>query len=417
MTHQVLPIQTNTYPRRGDPSPEISAFGGFGSQRMQADYLISTLAPPSSNCFLNFAASSLDTFSFTGLGAPSTRSLASFRPRPVSSRTVLITLIFDAPASFRTTVNSVFSSTSAGAAPPPPPPAAATANGAAVTPQRSCKYLPKWAISRIDQASSSPASFSNLGFSELSLIAVAIFLSFLLRAARLKHADEISMSRCEHSDDLSERCLQRPDERGLQLRAGGKTRERRHIVSAHRATADERAEDLQRLEHAGLVDEALRELDLVAFADRDRGRPGEHRAQLALPGLLRGAREQAVLHDVVLDAPRAETASKLLELGHFQPAVLRDHERNGAAELACEAFHLLRFGGDSPALALDLGSGLDLRQAAALLLIENASGPSKGTRRRQTATAAWLPPQARGSRPDLVLLGTGFFGYEVVFPV
>src|SRR5207248_789401 len=125
----------------------------------------------------------------------------------------------------------------------------------------------------------------------LSLIAVAIFLSFLLRAARLKHADEISLSRCEHSDDLSERCLQRPDERGLQLRAGGKTRERRHIVSAHRATADERAEDLQRLEH----------------------------------------------------------------------------ERNGPAELACETFHLLRFSGDSPTLALDLGAGLDLRQAAALL--------------------------------------------------
>src|SRR5439155_3113846 len=292
------------------PLPELAAapadrISDFRPKRAELHF-ISTVAPASSSFFFTAAASSLPMFSFTALGAPSTRSLASLSPRPVSSRTVLITLIFDAPASFRITVNSVFSSASAGAADPPaPPPAAATATGAADTPQRSCRYLPNCAISRIDQASSSPATFSNLGFSELSLTAVAIFLSFLLRAVRLKHADEISLSRCEHSDDLSERCLQRPDERGLQLRAGGKTRERRHIVSAHRATADERAEDLQRLEHAGLVDEALRELDLVAFADRDRGRPGEHRAQLALPGLLRGAREQAVLHDVVLDAPRA----------------------------------------------------------------------------------------------------------------
>src|SRR5207249_10544582 len=126
-------------------------------------YLSSTPAPASSSFFFTAAASSLPMFSLTGFGAPSTRSLASFRPRPVTSPTVLITLIFDAPASFRTTVNSVFSSTSAGAAPPPPPPAAATATGAADTPQRSCKYLPNWAISRIDQASSSPASFSNLG--------------------------------------------------------------------------------------------------------------------------------------------------------------------------------------------------------------------------------------------------------------
>src|SRR5206468_6225081 len=100
-------------------------------------YFSSTVAPASSSFFFTAAASSLPMFSFTGLGAPSTRSLASLRPRPVSSRTVLITLIFDAPASFSTTVNSVFSSASAGAAPPAPPGDAATATGAADTPQRS----------------------------------------------------------------------------------------------------------------------------------------------------------------------------------------------------------------------------------------------------------------------------------------
>ena len=45
------------------------------------------------------AASSFDTPAFTACGAPSTRSFASLRPRPVISRTTLMTWIFFAPAS------------------------------------------------------------------------------------------------------------------------------------------------------------------------------------------------------------------------------------------------------------------------------------------------------------------------------
>src|SRR6202521_1615827 len=52
-------------------------------------YLISTFAPASSNFFLMASASALLTPSFTGFGAPSTRSLASFKPRLVTSRTAL----------------------------------------------------------------------------------------------------------------------------------------------------------------------------------------------------------------------------------------------------------------------------------------------------------------------------------------
>ena len=55
---------------------------------------------------LAFSAASLLTFSRTAFGAPSTRSLASFRPRPVSSRTSLMTWIFLSPAASRTTSNS-----------------------------------------------------------------------------------------------------------------------------------------------------------------------------------------------------------------------------------------------------------------------------------------------------------------------
>ena len=59
-------------------------------------YLISTAAIPSN--FLAIAsASAFETFSFNGFGAPSTRSLASFKPRAVTSRTALIVLILFAP--------------------------------------------------------------------------------------------------------------------------------------------------------------------------------------------------------------------------------------------------------------------------------------------------------------------------------
>src|SRR5207302_433969 len=81
----------------------------------------------------------LGNTSLMGLGALSTKSLASFKPKLVTSRTALITLILLAPTSFSTTLNSVFSS--AGAAPaaaPAPPPAIITgAAAAAETPRRS----------------------------------------------------------------------------------------------------------------------------------------------------------------------------------------------------------------------------------------------------------------------------------------
>jgi hypothetical protein len=51
----------------------------------------------------------------TGFGAPSTRSLASLRPRPVMARTSLMTSIFLSPTAASTTVNSVFSSAGAAA--------------------------------------------------------------------------------------------------------------------------------------------------------------------------------------------------------------------------------------------------------------------------------------------------------------
>src|SRR5688572_11775575 len=59
--------------------------------KFHLDYLISALAPASVSFFRIASASALAMPSFTGLGAPSTRSFASFNPRLVTSRTALIT--------------------------------------------------------------------------------------------------------------------------------------------------------------------------------------------------------------------------------------------------------------------------------------------------------------------------------------
>ena len=83
---------------------------------MGKNYLSSTSAPASSKDF-NPSASSLTTPSLIGEGAPSTNSLASFKPRPVNSLTSLTTTSLEPPADLRITSNSVFSS----AASPPLP--------------------------------------------------------------------------------------------------------------------------------------------------------------------------------------------------------------------------------------------------------------------------------------------------------
>src|SRR5436853_5756234 len=64
-------------------------------------YLRSTLAPAASSFFLMSSASALATPSLTVLGAPSTRALASPRPRPVIARTSLMTLILLSPKAVR----------------------------------------------------------------------------------------------------------------------------------------------------------------------------------------------------------------------------------------------------------------------------------------------------------------------------
>src|SRR5699024_10772963 len=104
------------------------------SHHIKGDYFRLTSAPCSSSLALISSASALETASFTTFGALSTSSFASFSPRPVISRTALITLTLEAPAETSSTSNSSFSSA---AAAPSPPAAATTTPAAADTPTSS----------------------------------------------------------------------------------------------------------------------------------------------------------------------------------------------------------------------------------------------------------------------------------------
>src|SRR6266851_5705052 len=166
------------------------------------------------------------TPSLTVFGAPSTRSLASFRPSPVKARTSLITSIFLSPTAARTTVNSVFSSTAAAAAPG----AAATATAAAAdTPHFSSRSFES-------SAASSTVSFES---SSTIFVRSAILLSsrfeplidcgtasggFTLSAVGPDHARELGSRRGDDLRDLGRRRLQQADDLRAQLierREGG----------------------------------------------------------------------------------------------------------------------------------------------------------------------------------------------------
>ena len=92
----------------------------------QNNYLRVPLAPSASRLVLISSASALEAPSLITFGAPSTTSLASFRPSPVASRTTLITLTLFGPTSYSSTSKESFSSAAAA-----PSPAAATTTPAA----------------------------------------------------------------------------------------------------------------------------------------------------------------------------------------------------------------------------------------------------------------------------------------------
>lgn len=87
------PARTVDRMHKEKPRTVIDGLGLFNMQRLGRadDYLSSTVAPASSNWALALSASSFLAPSRTALGAPSTRALASARPRLVMALTALMT--------------------------------------------------------------------------------------------------------------------------------------------------------------------------------------------------------------------------------------------------------------------------------------------------------------------------------------
>ena len=101
----------------------------------------------------------------TSFGAASTKSFASFKPKPVIALTSLITLIFLSPAEARKTENSDFSSPAGAAAPPA---GAAATGAAAVTPHFSSSCLDNSAASTTVKVESSSIILFKFYFSASS---------------------------------------------------------------------------------------------------------------------------------------------------------------------------------------------------------------------------------------------------------
>src|SRR5580692_8472315 len=223
-------------------------------------YFNSTFAPTFSSCALILPASSLLTPSLTGFGAPSTRSLASLRPRPVMTRTSLMTSIFFSPAAVRTTVNSVFSS-AAGAAAAAGPAATATA-AAAETPHFSSRSLASSEASstvRLERSSTifcrsamkrcpSVRTFENdgeLGGSRLvpGLCGVGLDDACDLGGRGIDHLRDLGRRRLDQADDLRPELVER--------RQGG---ERLDTVRIERGLAHRPADDDELFVRLGEVD-------------------------------------------------------------------------------------------------------------------------------------------------------------------
>jgi len=135
-------------------------------------YFKDAFAPASSIFFTNASPSALLQPSFTGFGAASTRSLASFKPSPVISRTTLIAPILFDPALSRTTSNSVFS-----AAASPAAAGAATATAAyADTPHLSSNNFESSDASNTDNVDSSSTIFSS--FADIKSLLSFYYLSY-----------------------------------------------------------------------------------------------------------------------------------------------------------------------------------------------------------------------------------------------
>src|SRR5712664_442923 len=298
-----------------------------GQIRRAPVYLISTVAPAALSISANLLASSFERPSFTVLGAPSTRSLASFRPRPVMVRTSLMTLIFFSPAAPRTRVNSVFSSAGLAAAPAPPPPAgpAATATGAAAETPHFCSsiFTSSAAWMTVSELSDSAIWFKSaigtVPFNDASRGTQRVELPTTFAAAlrgllalRLEHPGELAARSVEQPDNLGRRGGQDPEQRRPELGQARQVGQRLQALGVDQVSLDHAGLDAHLfallLEH---VPEHLGGDDDVVVAEDEGAGARELLRELLQRRTLRGEPGQGVLDHLVVDLRFAERPAEL----------------------------------------------------------------------------------------------------------
>src|SRR5436190_11149408 len=324
-------------------------------------YFTSTEAPASSSCDLTVSASSWFTPSLTAAGAPSTRSFASLRPRPVTARTTLITWIFCCPAPVSTTSKEVFSSAAA-PSPATAPPGAATATGAAaVMPHSSSIFFFSSTSSRTDMLPSCSKTVSTaaiglflLGFGFLGFFCRRLVVlhrraldcgrlfsdGFELRRAaelvdaRLDQAIEVLQRGVHEREELRERCDHGAEHLAAQDLERRELRELVDVAGADLLPLQDAAADREHLRVAGGVGERLRDRDHVAVGldERDRGRPFEQREERLGAGVLGRPASERVLDDREFRTVLEQLAAQIVDLRHRQTAVVGDDQRFGRPE-------------------------------------------------------------------------------------
>src|SRR5271166_325948 len=343
-----LPPRRNARPRRiqnsqsalgkrlNGPEPQPGTANSpkeRGQSRPHARYLSSTFAPTFSRAALILSASSLDTPSLTDFGAPSTRSLASFRPSEVIARTSLITSIFLSPIPASTTVNSVFSSTGAAGAAPAVGAAATATAAAADTPHFASRSFASSAASRTVRDESSSTIFSRLAIFESSLYGFeprdvkSLASGSVFGGVGPDDARDVGRRRRRELGELSRRRVDEPDEPGPQFVEGRQGRKRPHPFDIERRFAHGAAENHELVVVLGESHGRLGRRHRIGRMG-DQGRALEQAADRGDVGAFESDLGEAVLGDLNGGARGLHLLAQTLHLGDRQTGIVRyDHHR------------------------------------------------------------------------------------------
>src|SRR5919198_1475856 len=295
------------FPRRSARGRECrtqkKAAHGWAALPDLVPYWSSVVAPASCSLAAPASASSLLTFSRTGLGAESTRSFASLKPRFVSSRTAL--------TAFTT--------------------------------------------SRTLHCSSASTNSSGVTLAAMSLCTSPICLGLCRPLRRrvgvelipsgLEEADELPHRRLHRVGELADGALQRAQELCQEHLAGRQVADLPHLGGVEHLALDDTALDVEPEPclPRELVDHADRRAELLV-AERDRDRAHEELLErVVLPRLGDRPPGQRVLDHAVLDVRAPEAAPQVLHLADAQAAVVREHRRLGGLQLLAEQLDLLDF--------------------------------------------------------------------------